>query len=218
MTPPDASLDLTPKTAKGNRTRARLKASAREVFGRQGFKSARVSDITAGAAMSSGSFYRYYADKDAVRDDLLSDLLKDVVAFARDSWEPTDPMRSVLRTTEKYFTFYRDNRDLYKILIEVAQHEEHVRRQWIAAREEFYSRISRMLKRAQAQGLGRPDLDPDLAAALLGGMTEYYAYMWFIEDRPSDLDILTVADQVTRLWAHGTFLATATPRAQVFRG
>lgn len=205
MVAPEVTTDLTPKTAKGNRTRALLKASAREVFGRQGFKSARVSDITAGASMSSGIFYRYYADKDAVRDELLSDLLKDVVAFARDSWDPNDPLRSVLRTTEKYFTFYRDNRDLYKIMIEVAQHEDQVRVKWVAAREEFYRRIGRMLRRAQDQGVGRRDMDPDLAAALLGGMTEYYAYMWFVEERSSEVDIPTVAREVTNLWAYGAF-------------
>jgi AcrR family transcriptional regulator len=197
--------DLTPKTAKGNRTRALLKASARDVFGRQGFTSARVSDITTGAQMSSGIFYRYYADKDAVRDELLSDLLSDVVSFARESWEPADPMRSVLRTTEKYLSFYRDNRDLYKIMIEVAQHQPRVRAQWIDAREEFYRRIGRMLRRAQDQGVARSDMDCELAAVLLGGMTEYYAYMWFVEERSSDLDIAAVAAEITNLWERGAF-------------
>jgi len=196
---------LTPKTAKGNRTRALLKSSARDVFGRQGFTSARVSDITAGAGMSNGIFYRYYTDKDAVRDELLSDLLTGVVSFARDSWEPTDPMKSVLRTTEKYLTFYRDNRDLYKIMIEVAQHQPQVRAQWINAREEFYRRIGRMLSRAQDQGIARAGMDCDLAAVLLGGMTEYYAYMWFVEDRGSSLDIPAVAQQITDLWERGAF-------------
>jgi len=202
------NVDLTPKTAKGDRTRALLKASAREVFGRKGFKNSRISDITAEAALSSGSFYVYYADKDAVCDELLSDLLQDVVTFARDNWEPSDPSRSVLRTTEKYFTFYRDNRDLYKLLIEVAQHKDDVRAKWIKAREEFYQRISRMLRRAQDQGLARADMNPDLAAALLGGMTEYYAYTWYIENHGMDLDIPTVAQEVTQLWASGAFLPT----------
>jgi AcrR family transcriptional regulator len=202
---PDAGAGLTPKTAKGNRTRALLKASARDVFGRQGFTSARVSDITAGAGMSNGIFYRYYTDKDAVRDELLSDLLRDVVGFARESWEPSDPMRSVLRTTEKYLTFYRDNRDLYKIMIEVAQHQPQVRAQWVEAREEFYRRIGRMLRRAQDQGIARADMDCGLAAVLLGGMTEYYAYMWFVEERSSELDIPAVAQQITDLWERGAF-------------
>jgi len=205
---PNARLDLTPKTAKGDRTRASLKAAAREVFSRQGFKNSRISDITAEAALSSGSFYGYYADKDAVCDELLSDLLKDVVTFARDNWEPSDPTRSVLRTTEKYFTFYRDNRDLYKLLIEVAQHKDDVRAKWIQAREEFYQRISRMLRRAQDQGLARTDINPDVAAKLLGGMTEYYAYMLYVEDHGSDLDIPTVAHEVTQLWGYGVFLPT----------
>jgi len=199
-------------TAKGNRTRGLLKSCAREVFSRQGFQSARISDITELAEKSSGIFYRYYADKEAVRDELLSDLLREVVGFARDSWDPSDPLRSVSNTTEKYFTFYRDHRDLYKLVIEVSQTEDHVRAQWIAAREDFYTRISRMLRRAQELGVARADMEPDLAATLLGGMTEYFAYMWFVEQRPCEQDIPTVAAEVTQLWAQGAFLLPTTTR------
>jgi hypothetical protein len=75
----------------------------------------------------------------------------------------------------------------------------------VDAREEFYRRIGRMLKRAQDQGLARRDMNSELAAVLLGGMTEYYAYMWFVEERSSELDIPTVALQITSLWERGAF-------------
>lgn len=202
-TPPVAG--LAPKTQKGNRTRALLKASARTVFGRQGYANARITDITSQARLSQGSFYRYFLDKEDVLIELLDDLLHEVVTVARDSWAAENPLRSVRVTTEKYLGFYEANRDLYAILIEVAQSSERVRGMWLQARGEFYSRIARMVRRAQAEGIARPEVDPDLVAVLLGGMTEHYAYACYVEGRGPDAGLPEVVNQLSLLWAHGIF-------------
>jgi enoyl-CoA hydratase/carnithine racemase/AcrR family transcriptional regulator len=195
----------TPRTQKGNRTRAALKASARTVFGRSGYGNARVSDITSEAKLSQGSFYRYFPDKETVLKELLEDLLRDVVAFARDSWRSNDPAASVHQTTHKYLSFYQENADLYAMLIEVAQSDGPVRAMWIEARDVFYQRIARMITRAQQEGLADPALDAEFAATLLGGMTEQYAYASFVEGRPSHLEFDEVVAQMSRIWAHAIF-------------
>src|SRR5688500_10413505 len=46
-----------PTTERGRRMRARLLAAAREVFERDGFLDARVTDISAAAGVAHGSFY-----------------------------------------------------------------------------------------------------------------------------------------------------------------
>ncbi|MGC9671397.1 enoyl-CoA hydratase-related protein [Planosporangium sp. 12N6] len=200
-----AEADLQPRTQKGNRTRSLLKTSARNVFGRIGYGHARVSDITSEANLSQGSFYRYFTDKEAVLMELLEDLLRDVVAFARDSWLPTEPTRSVYTTTRKYLTFYEKNADLYAMLIEAAQREPRVREMWIQARDVFYHRIARMITRAQAEGLADPSLDAEFTATLFGGMTEQYAYACFVEGRPSSLSFDDVVTQMSRIWANAIF-------------
>lgn len=204
---------LVPKTEKGNRTRALLKASARAVFGKQGYANARIADITAQAKLSQGSFYRYFVDKDDVLIELLDDLLHEVVNVARESWTAENPLHSVRVTTEKYLSFYEVNRDLYAILIEVAQSNEQVRAMWLQARDEFYTRIARMIRRAQAEGIAHQEMDPGLAAVLLGGMTEQYAYACYVERRALDVELPAVVTQISLLWAHGLFRDTASVTA-----
>lgn len=196
---------LQPRTEKGNRTRALMKASARTVFGRSGYGNARISDITAQAKLSQGSFYRYFTDKEAALHELLEDLLRDVVEFARDSWSASDPARSVRVTTRKYLEFYRDNADLYALLIEVAQTDPRVRQMWGEARDAFYTRISRMIRRSQDEGIAGPELNPDFIALLLGGMTEQYAYACFVEGRYPALPLDDVVEQISMVWADAIF-------------
>ncbi|HEY0903024.1 MAG TPA: enoyl-CoA hydratase-related protein [Marmoricola sp.] len=196
---------LPPRTEKANRTRALMKASARTVFGRAGYGSARISDITAQAKLSQGSFYRYFADKEAVLHELLEDLLRGVVDFARESWSAAEPARSVRVTTRKYLQFYRDNADLYRLLIEVAQTDSRVRHMWGEARDVFYARIARMITRAQEQDLAPPELNPEFIAMLLGGMTEQYAYACYVEGRYASLPLDDVVDQISLVWANAIF-------------
>src|SRR2546423_15357540 len=55
-----------PRSRKGVHTRARLIDAAREVFERDGFLTARISDIAATAGLSQGSFYHYFDSKEQV--------------------------------------------------------------------------------------------------------------------------------------------------------
>ena len=55
-----------PRSRKGIETRARLIAAAKEVFERDGFLDARISDIAEQAGLSHGSFYHYFESKEEV--------------------------------------------------------------------------------------------------------------------------------------------------------
>ena len=55
-----------PRSRKGVETRARLIAAAKEVFERDGFLDARISDIAEQAGLSHGSFYHYFESKEEV--------------------------------------------------------------------------------------------------------------------------------------------------------
>src|SRR5581483_6805206 len=54
------------RSAKGERTRARLILAAKQVFERDGFLDARIVDIAKTADMAPGSFYHYFTSKEEI--------------------------------------------------------------------------------------------------------------------------------------------------------
>lgn len=204
-----------PRTAKGQRSRAALMAAASDIFAEHGFANARVSDLAAATGMSNGAFYRYFTDKHDILLALLQDFAAEAYAVSRADWVPGDPVRSVLETTIQYLDVYAANAGLMRVQIEVAQTDSTVETIWSEARKAFFDRIARALRRGQAEGTVRPDLDPDLGASLLGGMAEHYAYLRFVLKRCEDLDVRYVSQQIADLWASGAFTIVPGPDARL---
>jgi AcrR family transcriptional regulator len=194
-----------PKTRKGRASRTALLTAARAVFRSDGFANARVSDIASLAGMSNGGFYRYFTDKLDVLVSLLRDLSEEMFLLSRSPWVPEDPTASVYETTYLYLKLYRDNADLFRAEIEAAQTQGNVEELWYRARKAFFDRITRALRRGQETSVVRRELDPELAAALLGGMTEHYAYLRFVLQRAPEMDIGEVSRQIAQIWAYGAF-------------
>ena len=193
------------RTRKGDRAASSLKDSAREVFRDSGFKNARVQDIAAGAGLSIGAYYRYYKDKHDILTTLLRELLEEAFVVSRSPWDPSDPLRSIHVTTQRYLEFYALHADLFRVLVEVSQTDVEVEAMWATVRQEVIDRISVMLKRALPDGLVRPDIDIEISAALLAAMTDHYAFLRFVINRLPAHDIEDVSLQIASIWAHGVF-------------
>jgi len=193
-----------PKTRKGRESRQTLVDAARVVFGRDGYTNARASDMAAEAEMSNGAFYRYFQDKRDVLTCLLAELFAAIYDFARAPRGPDKREEATFQSTRRYFDLYRENADLYRVLIEAAQIDPVIEQQWDDARQAFFDRISRALQRDQADGIARRDLNPELAASLLGGMVEHYAYLLFVLGREDARRLDEIARHVTEIWMHGT--------------
>ncbi|MBV7255320.1 TetR/AcrR family transcriptional regulator [Pacificimonas sp. WHA3] len=71
-------LEYAPPKRKGDRTRERLKLAAARVLEQVGYHAMRVTDITAGADASEGTFYIYYKDKDEVTRAVLHEFLSSI--------------------------------------------------------------------------------------------------------------------------------------------
>ena len=192
-----------PKTPKGRGSKDALLRAARTVFGRDGFAASRVTDIAAEAGMSSGTFYRYYNDKREALLELMTGLLRGLWEQSRAKWNPTDAVESVVITTERYFRYYEDNADLFRVLHETAQIDPEIEAMQADGRRAFHDRIIRMARRGIERGVIRPDLDPELSASFLGGMTEHYAYTRFVLHRYPPREIPDVSRELGEFWAHG---------------
>lgn len=193
-----------PSTEKGRDTRRRLMKAAAQLY-ENGYANARITDITEAAGLSAGAFYRYFEDRQQLTRELLREMMDEMYVFIRSPFDETQPIRSVLESTRKYFEFYEAHRALLGVVVELSQTDAEVAHLWDAAKRAFNDRIVRSLERGIAAGQMRDDLDLALAAEMLRSMTEYYAFQRFVLNGSglSDVPLEQATNAIAEIWISG---------------
>lgn len=193
-----------PSTEKGRDTRRRLMKAAAQLY-ENGYANARITDITDAAGLSAGAFYRYFEDRQQLTRELLREMMDEMYVFIRSPFDETQPIRSVLESTRKYFEFYEAHRALLGVVVELSQTDAEVAHLWDAAKRAFNDRIVRSLERGIAAGQMRDDLDLALAAEMLRSMTEYYAFQRFVLNGSglSDVSLEQATNAIAEIWISG---------------
>lgn len=189
-----------PATARGARTRAALVAAARVVFERDGYLDARLTDITAEASCSTGSFYTYFSSKEEIFQAVIEEAQHDMLhpGFPRLEEDEASPAAVIRASNRAYLEAYKRNAKLMLILEQVAVVDPKFREVRRSRSRVFAQRNARGIKRLQEQGLVDPELDARMAALALSGMVSRLAYNVFcLGDRAS---MKHMVDTTTRLW------------------
>ena len=192
-----------PRTAKGRATLLQIKNSGREIFRRDGYVHARVSDIATGAGLSSGAFYRYFVDKDHLMLGILDDFLSQYRDYIRIPFNSDRPLESIQASYERYLEFYRDHVDLMLLLLQAGQVVEDVERLRIRSTAEVYARMARLLQRCQDLGILRDGVRIEILAPLIGGMVEQYGYLAYVHDALEVSEPAAIAEEITAVWVRG---------------
>lgn len=205
---PDGDVTHAPFTPKGRDTRQRLLDAGRKLFGERGYANVRVIDITDTAGLSQGAYYRYFTDRRELMLELLRELTSEAFEFVRAPWDSNSPTASVLESTRRYFEFFEENRALFGLLVELAHTDPDVADIGARSRESFYARIAHSLSRGIEKGTVRADLDVDVAAQLLGSMSEFYAFQRFVltSSAVTEVPAKHVAETLAAIWADGVRL------------
>lgn len=204
-TPAPGAAHSAPPTSKGRDTRRRIIDCTLTLFAERGYAGVTVVDITQAAGLSPGAFYRYFSDRYALTVELLEELTTSIFEHSRSVTDDADPIISIEMSTARYFEYYRDHSALFRVLVELSQSDSRVAELWESSRAEFYGRIAHSLRRAIRSGRAREDLDPDVAAELLGSMTEFYAFQRFVlrSRAITDVPVSVAARSVTEIWTRG---------------
>lgn len=207
----ELSAKAIPQTPRGRRTREALVGAARQVFERDGYLEARVTDIAAAAGVAHGTFYTYFASKEEVFLELAVRLLGEMLGASPSAGEHrpartrlADPYRAIERANRRYLESYRRNAKLMGIIEHVAMFNAELGVIREARARSFSDRAARSIAELQAAGLADPDLNPRLAATALTSMVSRFAYVWFV-DAPAggvSADFDHGVDTLTRLWAN----------------
>ncbi|MGW0037073.1 TetR/AcrR family transcriptional regulator [Gordonia sp. NPDC003376] len=193
-----------PATARGERTRAALIAAARQIFERDGFSDARLTDITVAASCSTGTFYTYFDSKEEILDAVLAEAHEDMLhpGFPHvESGSEDDPIAVLEAANRAYFEAYKRNAKLRLVLEQVTANMPEFREKRRQRGLVFARRNARHIEKLQETGLADPDLDAMGAAQALSGMVSRMAYQAFaIGVDEVSMDDLTFT--ATRLWAN----------------
>ncbi|NMR19122.1 TetR/AcrR family transcriptional regulator [Cellulomonas fimi] len=164
-----------PRTARGNRTRARLVESAEQVFADVGYHDASIVKITEHAGVGLGTFYLYFDGKLEIFDEVVEDLNRRVRhAMAEATEAAPNRIEAERAGFRAFFRFTAEHPALYRIV----RQAEFVSP---AAFRMHYTRIVEGyiegLTAARASGeIG--DVDPTVAAWVLMGIGELVGMRW----------------------------------------
>lgn len=160
-------------TGRGQRTAARLRQSAREVFAEVGYIAARVEDIVSGAEVSHGTFYTYYHNKADVLADLVAAAAARLTEVAAAPWEDgREGIRVALeRIIGRFLEVYADESDVVRAWVEAAAVDAEFASLLRRLRGQFVDRVAQHLESAGEAG----GHDAGVAASALVAMVEGYA-------------------------------------------
>ncbi len=194
-----------PRSRKGVETRARLVSAAKEIFERDGFLDARISDIAERAGLSHGSFYHYFESKEEVFREVALEVDERLTAPMQhvifDRSFPASAYERLHTAIRMHLEIYREESRIMGVIEQVSRIDPEVS----AARYERHlasnEDVTKAIEALQRQGLADPRIDPAIAAAALGSMTYRFPEMWLVQGL-LDTDFDTAVDQMTLLFVN----------------
>ena len=170
------------RPAAADKRRLILDAAVR-VFAGQGFHTCRVSDIADEAGVAYGLVYHYFSSKEEILDTLFLErwgLMLDAIAEA--DRRRSSPREKLSAIAAFIIDSYRHDPDLMKVIIvEVTRAANTFGRTHLTQIREAYEQIASIVRRAQAEGSFRKDIDPDFAALAFYGLIEQVLTSWIFD-------------------------------------
>lgn len=190
-----------PVSKRGARTRAALVVAAREVFERDGYLDARISDITGAAGVAAGTFYTYFAGKEAIFAAVVEEVQDDMLHPHIGDYVPDDDIVGIISASNRaYLLAYKRNARMMGVFEQVASIDEEFRVLRRKRGQAFVRRNARTIRRLQGAGLADPELDADIAARALSAMVGRVAYqVYVLGERVPFTRLLRTVD---RLWVN----------------
>lgn len=189
----------TPRSRRGVRTRHALITAAREVFERDGYLDARITDIAKEAGVASGSFYTYFDGKEEIFEALVDMVQEEMLhPHVRERTGITDPRLLIEAANREYLESYQRNARLMALFEQVAQIDESFRRRRLERSNAFAERNGKLIRHLQEQGLADARLNPVVTAYALASMVSRMAYAVFVLGQPIPPDQLVTT--LTQIW------------------
>ncbi|RFC74405.1 TetR/AcrR family transcriptional regulator [Streptomyces sp. AcE210] len=193
---------MTPRSARGVRTRNALITAAREVFERDGYLDARITDISKAAHVASGSFYTYFNSKEEIFQALVEQVQEEMLhPHLRERTGITDTRQLIDASNREYLRAYKKNARLMALFEQVAQIDEKFMALRIERGNAFARRNAKLIQALQESGEADTSLDPLVTAHALSVMVSRMAYMVFVMGQRIPYERLVTT--LNKIWENG---------------
>jgi len=173
----------------------RILDAAVRVFAAQGYDTARVGDIAKEAGVAYGLVYHYYESKEAVLEAVFREawgrLLAAVALAEETGMDAAEQLELVVKIVLRA---WRDDPDLVRLLVREVTRNPHIQDELDEIGQAFAS-LERMVRRGQADGTFRAELDPKLASWMLYGALEEVLTGWVLGQLPDDAAAVGAAER-----------------------
>jgi AcrR family transcriptional regulator len=173
----------------------RILEAAVRVFAAQGYDASRVGDIAREAGVAYGLVYHYYDSKEAVLEAVFREAWGRLLAAVSLAEETGGDAAGQLELVVKIvLRAWRDDPDLVRLLVREVTRNPHIHDELDEIGQAFAS-LERMVRRGQADGTFRAELDPRLAAWMLYGALEEVLTGWVLGQLPDDAAAVGAAER-----------------------
>jgi TetR/AcrR family transcriptional regulator, fatty acid metabolism regulator protein len=168
------------------------------VFARQGFHSARVSDVAAKAGVAYGLVYHYFDSKDQMLNELFSERWQLLLEASHEVQESDASPRDKLAGVANFIIeSYRHEPELMKVIIvEVTRAANSFGRTHLPEIRKAYDLVAGIVADAQRTGEFRDDVDPNFSAMVFYGAIEQLLTGWIFDLIPATDDDYERAKQL----------------------
>jgi AcrR family transcriptional regulator len=217
VSPSDSGTPGGPRSRKGALTRARLLEAAKEIFEEDGFLGARISDIAERAGLSNGSFYHYFDSKEEIFrevayavDERLSAPLGSVILDPSSTAPPDERIRQAIR---QHLESYRDEARIMGVIEQVSRYDRELNAVRAERHNASRAQVAESIRRLQRHGLADRSLNPALAAAVVGSMTNRFPEMWLVEQSVT-CSFEDGVEHLSRIFLNALKIDSTAPRAR----
>lgn len=169
--------------------RRKILRAAIDVFSRDGYYSARMTDVAREAGVADGTLYLYFEGKEHLLLSVFDDVLDRFVLKLREEISAIeDPIRKVSIMIELHLEALGRDRALAQVLQVETRHSRHFMS--ILSRGklgEYLSLLKGIIEEGQDLGVFRKDIRSSIATNVIFGAVDELVNRWLLSEDPGDL-------------------------------
>jgi AcrR family transcriptional regulator len=190
-----------PTTPRGERTKEAFLDAAKRVFSEKGYFNAKISDISAAAGRSPGSFYNYYDNKEALLEDLAQDFIDEVLGRAKHVHRG-DPYANIHEIVTGYWATYKEYVPTLIGLFQLSMTDPKFAATWQRLRQAGVENTMAGIRKAYRDGYARGIDEHALASAIMS-MLDFYCWTWLANDGEpgfGPIDDAVAIETLSQVW------------------